>query len=256
MLATAPASGPWTPSFGPWTILAAPAEPFGVEIHGLHGEQPAPADYLHDVLLAPAHREAMLAWIDRVGLVVCLDVRTAHPSYQDVRGRSSRGRLSQGEYYHHDGCSGPTKPRVVEIRCPHQAIERRVATAVAPFPDTVYAMLRALPASIAGLPEIAGHRARLSDDGGLPRETWDTVQGVVTRAVRRELDAESARAYFRDVDAVVRAYRAPWRMGESRLIANANPGVTMQHRRAYLEPHEGGRPSGHLVKRWPAEVLE
>lgn len=243
------------PAFGPWTVLAARVEPFGVEVQGVRGEQPAPADYLHDVLLAPEHLETMLGWIDREGLVVCLDVHTAHPSYQDVRGRSSRGRLSQGEYYHHDGCSGPTKPRVVEIRCPHQAIERRVATAVAPFPDTVYAMIRALPASIAGLPEIAEHRARLATEGGLPRETWDTVQGLVTRAVRRELAAESARAYFRDVDALVRAYRAPWRMGESRLIANANAGVTMQHRRAYLEPHEGGRPSGHLVKRWPAEVL-
>ena len=39
-------------------------------------------------------------------------------------------------------------------------------------------------------------------------------------------------------------------MGESRFIANANPVRTMQHRRAYLEVP--GRPSGHLVKRWPA----
>ena len=40
-------------------------------------------------------------------------------------------------------------------------------------------------------------------------------------------------------------------MGESRYIANANDGHTMQHRRAYMEVHAGGRPNGKLVKRWP-----
>jgi hypothetical protein len=47
-----------------------------------------------------------------------------------------------------------------------------------------------------------------------------------------------------------RRYREPWTMGERRFIANANPGATMQHRRAYLEVP--GRPNGRLVKRWPA----
>ena len=44
-------------------------------------------------------------------------------------------------------------------------------------------------------------------------------------------------------------------MGESRIIANANAGVTMQHRRAYQTPHSGGVANGHLVKRWPNEEL-
>jgi hypothetical protein len=44
-------------------------------------------------------------------------------------------------------------------------------------------------------------------------------------------------------------------LGESRFIANANSGVTMQHRRAYQAPHTGGVANGHLVKRWPNEEL-
>lgn len=244
--------------FGSWTAIATRGAPFGLVISGLAadgsaGETVPPADYLHDVLLAPDGRAQFFALVDREGLVVCLDVATAHPGYRDVRGRSSRGRLSQGEYYHHDGCSGPQKPRVVEIRFPHQAIERRIATAVAPFPDTVKAMLRCLPSSIASLPEIA--RGRADAESAEAVLDWDTLQGIVTRAVRRELSAESARAYFREVDSEAGAYRDPWRMGESRFIANANAHRTMQHRRAYLDPHVGLAPSGHLVKRWPAEEL-
>ncbi len=240
---------------GAWTPSMRRADPFGVIIAGVAGDGPPPADYLHDVLLTPEHRAWTFALVDREGLVVCLDVHTEHPSYENVRGRSSRGRLSQGEYYHHDGCSGPTKPRIVEIRCPHQMVARRIATAVAPFPATVYAMLRALPRTIAALPEIAAHIFSIATDGGLPPALWDPVQGLVTRAVRREMSAESARNYFREVDAAAGAYCEPWAMGESRLIANANAGTTMQHRRAYLELHTGGAASGHLVKRWPAEVL-
>ncbi len=243
------------PRFGAWSLVATRAQPLGVVIHGVRGDVDAPADWLHDVLLQPEHREQLFALVDREGLIVCRDVATTHPSYCDVRGRSSRGRLSQGEYYHHDGCSGPAKPRVVEIRCPHQEIERRVATAVAPFPATVYAMLRCVPPAVAALPELANFVAALRTDGTLEQAAWDLVQGRVTRAIRREMSAESARAYFRDVDAEAGAYREPWTMGESRLIANANAGTTMQHRRAYLDPHTGGKPSGRLVKRWPAEEL-
>ena len=83
---------------------------------------------------------------------------------------------------------------------------------------------------------------------------WDAIQGTVNRAVRRALSAEDQRAYLRQVDVRVGAYREPWEMGESRFIANANPGHTMQHRRAYLEVHAGKRPNGSLVKRWPAEA--
>lgn len=239
--------------FGSWSLVAARAEPFGLEIAGIVGDEAPPDDYLHDVLLAAEHRDEFFALVDREGLVVCLDVATSHPGYRDVRGRSSRGRLSQGEYYHHDGCSGPSKPRVVEIRFPQQATERRVATAIAPFPATVRAMLRCLPPGIAALPDLA--RGREDAEANADGLDWDTLQGLVTRAVRRELSAEAARAYFRDVDAEAGAYRAAWRWGESRFIANSNGVRTMQHRRAYLEPHTGNVPSGHLVKRWPAEEL-
>lgn len=239
--------------FGPHVVRSVRGDPFGVVILGLRSDAEVSRDYLHDVLLAPEHREQFFSLVDREGLVVCLDVHTEHPGYRDVRGRSSRGRLSQGEYYHHDGCSGPEKPRVVEIRFPHQTVERRVATAVAPFPATVRAMLECLPSSLAALPEIAAGRSDAA--AGAAALDWDVLQGVVTRAVRREMSAESARAYFRDVDAVAGAYRERWRMGESRFIANANGHRTMQHRRAYLEPHTGQAPSGHLVKRWPAEEL-
>ena len=68
-------------------------------------------------------------------------------------------------------------------------------------------------------------------------------------------NAEGARAYNRQVDEAATAYFEPSAMGESRLIANANSGVTMQHRRAYQAPHTGGVANGHLVKRWPNEEL-
>ncbi|MGS0758348.1 hypothetical protein ACVBEH_28775, partial [Roseateles sp. GG27B] len=46
-----------------------------------------------------------------------------------------------------------------------------------------------------------------------------------------------------------------WQLGESRLIANANASLTMQHRRAYQEVNRVGVANGHLVKRWPNEEL-
>ena len=83
----------------------------------------------------------------------------------------------------------------------------------------------------------------------------DQLQGLITRTVRKKLNAEGARAYFRQVDAAANAYFEPWALGESRFIANANDGVTMQHRRAYQSPHTGGVAHGHLVKRWTNEEL-
>jgi hypothetical protein len=239
--------GPWRLRLAPWTGLGVVVE----AIESVDGE-PAPADYVNEVLLREPVREAFLALIDRAGLVVCKQVGGDDATHRDVRGRSSRGKLSQGEYYHHDGCSGPTKPRIVEIRCPYQTVGRSVATAVAPFPETLYAMLRELPAELRDAELGAWHTA-LETDGSLPADQWDLVQGAINRTVRRELDAESARAYFRSVDLRAGAYREPWTMGESRFIANANPDRTLQHRRAYLEVHSGGRPNGKLVKRWPAE---
>ena len=125
-------------------------KPFVLVIEGEIGhEAQAPTDYLHDKLLLPEWREAFYRLVDATGLVVCLNVHTGHPSYRDVRGRSSKGRLSQGEYYHHDGCTGPVKPRFVEIRCPIQPQTRGVATAVAPHRDVVKAMVQVLPAELA-----------------------------------------------------------------------------------------------------------
>ena len=239
--------------FGPWRVRASARAGFGLVVTGLDHEAgvAAPVDYINEVLLGDQHAEAFYALIDREGLVVCRDAcADVHPTYQDVRGRSSRGRLSQGEYYHHDGCSGPTKPRVVEIRCPHQAVARHTHTAVAPFPATLYAMLLELPTALRAGGVLGGHHAAVAAGEPLPVEAWDPVQGLVIRAVRRALSAEDARGYLRAVDVRAGAHREPWTMGESRFIANANAGRTMQHRRAYLEL-PGERANGKLVKRWP-----
>lgn len=236
-------------------------KPFVLVFEGELNEPPVgteASDYLHDILLAPAWREPFYQLIDATGLVICLNVPTQHPSYREVRGRSSKGRLSQGEYYHHDGCSGPQKPRFVEIRCPVQAVTRSVATAVAPHRAVVIAMLRTLPQALVSGEVLAAWSARLAGEADLTRLTdaeLDQLQGLITRTVRRKLDAEGARAYFRQVDLAADAYFEPWQLGESRLIANANSGLTMQHRRAYQEINRVGVANGHLVKRWPNEEL-
>jgi hypothetical protein len=231
----------------PWTGL-------GLVIDGIDGDD-VPPDYVNDVLLAPAHRDAFFALVDRAGLVVCANVGGDDALHREVRGRSSRGRLSQGEYFHHDGCAGPIKPRIVEIRCPYQDIERYTPTAIAPFPEVVVAMLRELPRVLC-TGELAAWCDAVGDDRPLPALDWDAVQGTVNRAVRRALPVEGQRAYLRGVDLRVGAYREPWQMGESRFMANSNPGRTIQHRRAYLEAHTGKRPNGRLLKRWPAEAAD
>lgn len=240
---------------GALELRARSAGAFGLILDGPIDRGPMPRDWLHELLAVPDDREALFALVDREGLVVCLDVASDHPSYRGVRGRSSRGRLSQGEYYHHDGCSSPTPPRIVEIRCPHQPIARHTRTAIAPFPDTVLAMFEVLPTALAGRPEVVTWRTRIADADELAREQWDRAQGEITRIVRHALTPAAARAYFDAVDVRVGAYRAPWSFGESRLIANENAGRTMQHRRAYLEA-PGASANGHLVKRWPAEELD
>jgi hypothetical protein len=228
--------------------------PFVLVIEGEVGhEGTEPSDYLHEQLLLPEWREAFYQLVDATGLVVCLNVHTEHPSYRDVRGRSSKGRLSQGEYYHHDGCSGPVKPRLVEIRCPIQPQTRGVATAVAPHHDVVKAMVQVLPADLADMPALAGQD--MDTVGQMDNAALDQLQGLITRSVRKKLSAEGARSYFRQVDAAANAYFEPWALGESRFIANANRGVTLQHRRAYQTAHRGGVANGHLVKRWTNEEL-
>ncbi|MFT5301979.1 MAG: hypothetical protein ACI87E_004704 [Mariniblastus sp.] len=214
-------------------------------------------DYLHDILLSQNCRDELFSLVELEGLVVCKNVRSSAPSYRKVRGKSSHGKLSQAEYYHHDGCSCPTKPRVVEIRMPHQAIPRQVATAIAPFPSVITAMLKCLPAQLAAGPEFMAWRLEfeppVTDWPAV--ETWDKFQGRMTRMVRKELDAESCRSYFRDVDREAGAYDLPWEMGESRLMLNAHDDLakTMQHRRAYQQARATDDPNGSLVKRWTAE---
>jgi len=230
--------------------------PFVLVIEGEVGQEgAAPSDYLHKQLLLPEWREAFYQLVDATGLVVCLNVHTVHPTYRDVRGRSSKGRLSQGEYYHHDGCTGPVKPRLVEIRCPIQPQTRGVATAVAPHHDVVKAMVQVLSAELAASTALTGIDMSPSALDQMDDAALDHLQGLITRTVRKKLNAEGARAYFRQVDAAANAYSEPWALGESRFIANANGRLTMQHRRAYQAPHTGGVANGHLVKRWTNEEL-
>ncbi|MCV2371065.1 hypothetical protein [Roseateles oligotrophus] len=231
-------------------------KPFVLVFEGEVGAGAEACDYLHDKLLLPEWREAFYQLVDATGLVVCLNLHTKHPTYRDVRGRSSKGRLSQGEYYHHDGCSGPSKPRFVEIRCPIQPQTRGVATAVAPHHAVVAAMVQVLPAELAAAPALAAQDLSPAALTQMNDAALDQLQGLITRSVRKKLNAEGARAYFRQVDLAADAYFEPWQLGESRIIANANnTGVTMQHRRAYQTPHTGGVANGHLVKRWPNEEL-
>ena len=232
-------------------------KPFVLVIEGEHLENAPtePTDYLHNKLLLPEWREAFYQLVDATGLVVCLNVDTQHPTYRDVRGRSSKGRLSQGEYYHHDGCTGPVKPRFVEIRCPIQPQTRGVATAIAPLHDVVKAMVQMLPPDLAASEVLAEQDLRPACLDQMDDSALDQLQGLMTRLVRKKLNAELARSYFRQVDVAANAYFEPWALGESRFIANANSGVTMQHRRAYQAPHTGGVANGHLVKRWPNEEL-
>jgi hypothetical protein len=232
-------------------------KPFVLVIEGEHLENvpTEPTDYLHNKLLLPEWREAFYQLVDATGLVVCLNVDTRHPTYRDVRGRSSKGRLSQGEYYHHDGCTGPIKPRFVEIRCPIQPQTRGVATAIAPLHDVVKAMVQMLPPDLAANEVLAEQDLRPAFLDQMDDSALDQLQGLMTRLVRKKLNAELARSYFRQVDVAANAYFEPWALGESRFIANANSGVTMQHRRAYQAPHTGGVANGHLVKRWPNEEL-
>ncbi len=235
---------------------------FGLVIDGPTDRAADLPDYLHDVLLIDANRSTFFALIEAEGLVICRNVRTDATSYRPVKGKSSAGRLSPAEYYHHDGMPTPdgrpgAKARFDEIRLPHQAIGRDVTTAVAPFGDVVRAQLRALPARLLGDMSIAADRAafELPQSDWPSVDTWEQTQGRVTRLVRKEMDAASARSYFREVDTLAGAYDLPWEMGESRLMLNGHADLrkTMQHRRAYITARETGAAQGSLVKRWPAE---
>ena len=215
------------------------------------------SDYLHEILLADQNREKFLDLIESEGLVVCKNLQTNASTYRKVRGKSSHGKLSQAEGYHHDGCSCATEPRVVEIRFPHQPIARNVHTAVARFPDVIKSQLMALPERLLDAEGIAGFYQSFSGptEEFPPVDQWEKIQGRITRLVRREMDAESCRAYFREVDSLAGAYVLPWEMGESRLMINNvdDLALTMQHRRAFQKPKEANEQNGSLVKRWTAE---
>lgn len=226
---------------------------FGLVIVGVPGQQASPEPYLDRVFADPASREAFFTLVDAEGLVVARNLAIDPSPYRQVGGTRSHGRLSQGEMFHHDGCSSPTKPRVVEIRCPPQPVVRAMGTTIAPFPGIVQTMLRALPATL----RTAGglERPHAADRAGAePEGGWDHVQGLLNR-VLRQIGTEDARAFFQDVDAEALSFREPWTLSESRFMANSNPRKTVQHRRACPVPWALGTPNGHLLKRWPAEEL-
>ena len=233
---------------------------FGLVILGMLDDTSSQnPDYLHNILLQAPNRNAFFDLVDCEGLVVCKNVRTASSTYRKVRGKSSMGRLSQAEYYHHDGCSSPEKPRINEIRLPHQSVDRKVATAIAPFRDVVRAQVQALPQRMLLDDFVSECRAAFACNERMPpADEWDRIQGHITRLVRRDMDAESARAYFREVDQLAGAYNVPWEMGESRFMLNHHSDLTctMQHRRAFQQPKLANDQNGRLVKRWTAEESE
>ncbi|MFT4622518.1 MAG: hypothetical protein ACI8PZ_001174 [Myxococcota bacterium] len=219
----------------------------------LEGPVDAPAPYLDAVFADPVQREAFFTLVDTEGLVVARGLVIDPAQYRPVRGKRGHRRLSQGEHYHHDGCSTPTKPRVVEIRCPPQDVVRSMGTAAARFPQVVQVMLRQLPAALRrGSPLDALHARLLAGD--ISGVDWTWAQGLLNRVIR-QLDADTARGWFQRVDAEAGAFCEPWTFGESRFVANTNAGQTVQHRRVCAVPWVAGTPNGHLLKRWPAEEL-
>lgn len=255
-------------------------------------------DYLHHHLLMPNHRKSLIDLVAREGLVVCRNLAAEHESYRKVRGKSSQQRLSPAEYYHHDGVAGGEKPGLVEIRFPFQTHQRSVETAVAPFPDVLRAMWQALTQSMRIDRELQTFMEQMQDSvfwnferaeyaaansiretqsfnrGGSRSEKsndkmenvhidnnfvfWEKMQGRMTRLVRREYDAVSCRAYFREVDQLAGAFHLPWQMGESRLMLNdhPDPALTMQHRRSQPAESLVSKDNGSLLKRWPVEELK
>lgn len=209
--------------------------------------------YLDGVLQDPALREAFFSLVDEHGLIVCRHLAIDPAPYRPVGGKRSQCRMSQGEFYHHDGCSTPTKPRIVEIRCPPQHVVRTMATSIARFHDVVSAMLLELSPALRRSGGLEDHAAAVAR-GGSPSGPWDQVQGIVNRVIR-QLPAEEGRAYFQRVDLRAGAFFEPWALGESRFMANSNPQATVQHRRACHPPWRPGTPNGGLLKRWPNEEL-
>lgn len=236
-------------------LRVAPRTSYGVVLEGPVNALPGTRSRWLDPVLADRNaRESFFSLVDEVGVVVCRNLDLDPTPYRRVGGKRTKGRLSQGEYFHHDGCSTPIKPRVVEIRCPPQHCVRTMSTAIVPWPGVVRTMLCQLPTSLLRSHALQSWRDAVQA-GDQPDQDWDTVQGMLNRSIRH-LAPEDARAFFRDVDEAIGAFAEPWTLGESRFIANHNTGRTAQHRRACYPPWVPGTPNGHLLKRWPAEELE
>lgn len=241
-------------SVGAWELRTEARSGFGMVVTGVLGATDSkPTTYLDPILADAEGREAFFSLVDTAGVVVCRNLEIDPSPYRRVGGRRTQGKLSQGEYFHHDGCSTPTKPRVVEIRCPGQDWVRTMGTAIAPYEAAVHAMLLELPVGLTRVEGLRAWRELVASEAPLTDEL-DHVQGVLNRAIR-SLAPEDARVFFRDVDARVGAFVEPWTLRESRFIANCNSGSTAQHRRACYPPWMPGTPNGHLLKRWPAEEL-
>jgi hypothetical protein len=266
-------------------VVSRPHSGFGLTIHGTLFATDNHCDYLHHHLLLVENRVAFYDLVAVEGLVVCLNLDATHAQYRKVRGKSSPVKLSQAEYYHHDGCDGPRNPQIVEIRLPHQSVARSVATAIAPFPSVIRAMLQALPKGLQRNLDIRRFRddfektefwnfqrdkfvtqafgdtppakCSIGDTANADTSQWHKIQGQIIRLVRREMEAESCREFYREVDRLAAAFVQPWRMGESRLMLNDHfrAELTMQHRRAQQGNQQTSDQNGHLVKRWPVEEL-
>jgi hypothetical protein len=100
-------------------------------IEGAADSPERPSPYLDDALASPEGRERFFEIVDTYGLVVAKNLAIDPATYRPVGGKRTRGRLSQGEFYHHDGCSSDLPPRIVEIRCPTQDVVRSMGTSVA-----------------------------------------------------------------------------------------------------------------------------
>ena len=193
--------------------------------------------------------------------MVCKNVATNDSTYRRVRGKSGSKKLSQAEYYHHDGCSCPVKPRLVEIRLPEQAIGRESRNRDRSVCRRGRCDAEALPAHFKNERNLDHSIQQALIDFAKPKsewpnaDSWDRIQGKVTRLIRKEFDAEACRAFFREVDSLADAYVLPWEMGESRLMLNnhADLSITMQHRRAMQRAKSDSDQNGSLVKRWTAE---
>jgi hypothetical protein len=234
---------------GSVVLRRVPHAGYGVIVEGVDG---APigeiTPYLDRVFGEESNREAFFSLVDTHGVVVCRNLAIDPTPYRRVRGKRSRGRLSQGEFFHHDGCSTPVKPRVVEIRCPPQDCVRSMGTSVAPFPAVVRNLLGVMPVGVMRLPDLTAFDRAVAAGEVVD---WEQIQGALNRAIRG-MTPEAARELLFRADQAGPCFREPWTLSESRFIANNNPAATAQHRRVCY-PWVPGRPNGGLLKRWPNE---